>query len=279
MRSDRFDQVTRRFAQRRLSRRTALRSSAAGIAITALGAAPLAAAAQAQDEEAASVSFLYTQTFTGGTWEPQQDDEGIYTLTLIGAAAQTVYFSDRPARLFGLTPTQQFLDQLGFTPDNPPNAAIVAQTPEGEEDVLVIELFDPDYDEATETLTYSARILAEYDGTVLSHMAMRQTDLELATPFGQGGLFIDDGSADAFDCAASCPGAQLCVLGTAVGIPFYCACALEWGQNCGTPCSSDADCPSDLPVCALEVFETSDNKPFAKHCGVTSGLCTGIRPC
>jgi hypothetical protein len=32
----------------------------------------------------------------GGTWAPKAGADGVYTLTLSGAAAQTIYFSDRP---------------------------------------------------------------------------------------------------------------------------------------------------------------------------------------
>ncbi|MEZ4507826.1 MAG: hypothetical protein R2848_18695 [Thermomicrobiales bacterium] len=42
-------------------------------------------------------------------------------------------------------PTDRFLEGLGFTPVNPPNAAAVVRTPEGERDVLVVELFNPVY--------------------------------------------------------------------------------------------------------------------------------------
>ena len=41
--------------------------------------------------------------------------------------AATIYFSDRPERIFGDLPTQEFLDTLGFTPDFPPNAALITQ--------------------------------------------------------------------------------------------------------------------------------------------------------
>lgn len=92
---------------------------------------------------------------------PKAGENGVYTLTLTDTPDQTVYFSDRPARVVGVAPLQQFLDGLGFSPQNQPNAALVAQTAIGE-DVLVIELLNPRNDEAAHTLTYDARVLENY---------------------------------------------------------------------------------------------------------------------
>jgi hypothetical protein len=114
-----------------------------------------------------------------------------FLLTLGGIAAQTIYFSDRPARLVGAVPTAVFLASLGFTPADPPNAAVVAQTAAGE-DVLVVELLNPTYDETAATLTYAARVLAEYDGEGLGALPERRTDDDLPASFGPTSLFIDD---------------------------------------------------------------------------------------
>jgi hypothetical protein len=40
------------------------------------------------------------------------------------------------------------MEGLGFTLESPPNAALVARTPEDERDVLVLELFNPVYTQA-----------------------------------------------------------------------------------------------------------------------------------
>jgi len=136
--------------------------------------------------------YLFVQPFDAGTWEPKSGEDGTYLLTLTGVAADTTYFSDRPERITGLARTQPFLDGLGFTSENPPNAAIVAQTESGEQDVLVVQLFNPVYDAGAATLVYEARILADYGGRGLAHLAQQQTDYELAASFGEGSLFIDD---------------------------------------------------------------------------------------
>lgn len=152
----------------------------------------LAAAQEATPEaspEADSAAFLFVQTFTSGTWVPAGEDE--FTLTLNGVATTTIYFSERPDRVVGLMPTIDLLDSLGFTEDDPPNAALVLQLAEGDQEVLIIELIDPDYDATAGVLTYQAKVLASYDEEALASLAERQTDTEIPAAFDEGSLFID----------------------------------------------------------------------------------------
>ena len=135
--------------------------------------------------------FLFVQTAEAGSWQPKPGEEDVYLLTLSSAAAQTIYFSDRPGRVVGTVPMQQFLDGLGFTPDNPPNAAVVTGTGD-EEDVLVIELLNPVYEAEADTLTYEARVLEGYQGEGLGNLVEQQTDVQLPATFGHTSLFIDD---------------------------------------------------------------------------------------
>ena len=83
---------------------------------------------------------------------------GDYLLTLTGHSGETIYFSDRPEREFGEVKTNQFFQSMGFTPANPPNAALVVDAPDQEDDVLLLELFNAAYDEGTQTLTYGSDI-------------------------------------------------------------------------------------------------------------------------
>lgn len=191
----------------RTTRRAALTT---GIA-AAIGLAGVATPATAQDatpeaENATYPMFLFVQLAEGGTWTQSADDPEIYELTLSGIGSQTAYFSDRPERIVGTTDTAQFLENLGFTPVNPPNAAAVVRTPEGERDVLVVELFDPVYtrtygDDATSLLTYRARILDAYHGDNLDSWYDEVDDPELPSQFDQITLFIDD-----------CPSMNTCVI-------------------------------------------------------------------
>jgi hypothetical protein len=99
------------------------------------------------------------------------------------------------------------LTSLGFTPDFAPNAAVVTGGVTNEEGVLIVELFNPVYDPATATLTYEARVLADYDGGDLASLGARQQDGSLPAEFGEVSLFIDD---------ANCPNTTHvdCMLGT-----------------------------------------------------------------
>lgn len=191
----------------RVSRRTAFRSAAAlAASATATGAGTHAAAHQAtpaatpvSQADGEAPSFLFTQTFTSGTWAPKSGDPDTYTLTLSGGPDQTIYFSDRPERIVGTMPMQDFLDGLGFTPENPPNAALVTQTDEGQ-DVLVIELMNPEWDESTATLTYDARVLEDYQEQGLQYLAEQQDDYEMAESFASASVFIDDCADEGVFC-------------------------------------------------------------------------------
>lgn len=217
MTTHRFDAFSTSFAAR-LSRRTALQA-------TGLGLAAGLAGSRATAQEATPVTtpvtcgtdhtmFLFVQTATAGTFTanpnagtpvansmPTPGGGGDYLLTLEGHQGGTVYFSDRPERIFGVAPTQPFLDGLGFSPSNPPNAALVTQANDGTEDVVVLELLAPVYDEAAGTLTYGATIVGEYLGDGLTHVAAQQQDGALPESFGRSSLFIDD-CAPVTECGA-----------------------------------------------------------------------------
>ena len=134
--------------------------------------------------------LLFVQTFESGTFQPKAGEEGIFELTLTGGGDQTLYFANRPARDVGTIPTDELMAQLGFDAENAPNAAVVAQTADGEE-VLVVELLNPRLDAAADTLTYDVQPLLEYQGEVLATLAGRQDDQALPDAFGPVSLFID----------------------------------------------------------------------------------------
>jgi hypothetical protein len=215
--TDRFDALTRSVAIR-LSRRTALQAASLGLAAGFAGSRVAAqegtpGAAPSPDASGGTM-FLFVQTAAAGTFTanldagtpgaggtPTPGGGGEYLLTLEGHHGGTVYFSDRPERIFGVAPTQPFLDGLGSSPTNPPNAALVTQTEDGNEDVVVLELLAPTYNEASGTLTYGATILGEYQGDGLTHAATQQQDGALLESFGRASLFIDD-CAPATSCMA-----------------------------------------------------------------------------
>jgi hypothetical protein len=205
MNISRFDSLSRSFSAR-LSRRAAIQAS--GVAAGFATASPFRAAAQdipaTPDPLTNDATFLFVQSATSGTFAanpaagtpsaggtPTAGGGADYLLTLSGHTGNTIFFSDRPERIFGEAPTERFLDGLGFAATNPPNAALVTNDENGNEDVLVVELFDPSYDADAGTVTYGVNLLSDYEGG-LDFVASRQRGEDLAPEFGAVSLFIDD---------------------------------------------------------------------------------------
>lgn len=230
----------------RQPRRQALQRGAATL-LAAAGLGPAASRAAAQGTPTPSTaeatgSDLFVQTFRAGTLTPMPGAAGRFTLSLTGDNGQTVYFSDRPARRVGLIPTAVLLEQLGFTPADPPNAALVAQTPEGE-DILVVELSDPRYDQAAGALAYDVQLLAHYAGTGLADLAERQADDQFAPSFLSPHLFIDgcgrgqcwDGTVSmCVSCSCFSLGVQGCPCLTGTQNPCYDP-SMQCEANPGSP--------------------------------------------
>ncbi len=105
------------------------------------------------------VRYMFVQTAQSGTFTKVEGKTDLYVLTLYGVSPQTIAFSDRPERIVGQVPMEAFLKGLGFSPKNPPNAAIEVLDAKEEEDLIVVELFDPKYDPEKHTLTYKFKIL------------------------------------------------------------------------------------------------------------------------
>ena len=247
-----FDALTR-LIETRASRRSAITKGAAGLAAVAGLRAIRPATAQeatpapfpddphpSAGTDPTSTEFLFTQSFQSGTWAPKAGEEDVYTLTLSDVPSQIVYFSDRPQRIFGTVATQPFLDGLGFTPANPPNAALIAQLEPGsaDEEVLVIELLNPVYDPDTATMTYDAKILADYSGHGLAHAAHKQSDYSLPAEFAHGSLFIDD-----------CPANQV-----VCNLDANTTCGSVWAEMCWNPSFGICALCDDPVVICKEAF-------------------------
>jgi hypothetical protein len=279
MHANRFDTVSRLFAGRRLSRRQALTQGGAGLAAGALAAGGLTAAAQDATPPAAPASdhgprTLFVQSFEQGGIAPKAGAEGTYTLTLAHGLGQTIYFSDRPERVVGATPTPDFLKALGFPPDNPPNAALVLAAGPGDEDIAVLELFNPRYDEATHTATYDVTLLEEWDRTLAMGFAERPTDLaQLHPSFGAAHLFIDDCPDSDMNCVQMANGD---VPGTIPNADHdgYC---YSWNQGACLPCRPWYDGYSD----ASNYWSGQCNQRFAaceNGCSAFPICVSGLNP-
>src|SRR4051794_22187309 len=115
MNSNRFDAISRLFAERRISRRQALSRVGAGLGAAGIAATGLASAsAQDATPEATTeqgervISTLFLQSFQSGKIVPTEGADGRYTVTLEHGLGQTIYFSDRPERIVGTIATPAF---------------------------------------------------------------------------------------------------------------------------------------------------------------------------
>jgi hypothetical protein len=247
MDANRFDAVSKLFAKRRLSRRSAV--AGAGLAAATALAVGLDQHANAQDatpvatlpSDADSQSpedYLFVQSFQSGTLETLGNEPHRFTVNLENGLGQTIYFTDRPNRLVGAVPTDKFLDYLGFTPANPPNAALLVEREAGHTDIAVVELFNPVYDTDTRNLTYEVTVLDDWEKVVDLEFRHDPVEEPPAT-FGTAHIFID-GLSD-------CPGATMqCFApgtshssGAPVGtieIPNY--CAADGNAGACFPCDS-----------------------------------------
>lgn len=285
----RFDTISKLFAARR-SRRQAMMQGGAGLAAGALAAAGLRGHAGAQDatpiaDEDATQSAvaaeektsqtLFLQAFQSGSIAPKTDAEGHYVLTLDHGLGQTVYFTDRPERVVGVTPTAEFLANVGFSEADPPNAAIVVEKEGGDTEIAVIELIDPTYDETTHTATYEVKVLEEWERELGVGFTSTPADLSaFGDSFGATHLFIDD-------CA---DGWVTCNAPTASGGSVSIRAGFCYVNGCCQPCTDGSDphtywatqCQIQEPGACGCLYWCPD--PDANHCTV-SGWDTWLIPC
>ncbi len=180
-----FAQITRRFSDARLTRRTA----AVSTSLAAQDATPQVAYLPATEKPPTQ---LFVQSFQSGRIAPSASKFGTHTVTLAQGMGQTIVFTDRPSREVFTAPTPAFLDGLGFDADNPPNAAIVIDAGDGTTDIAVVELFNPTYDEVTHTATYDIAVLANWQNDLELGFQQEPADLaNVAAEFGATHLFID----------------------------------------------------------------------------------------
>jgi len=144
---------------------------------------------------AEKLNLLFVQTAEKGKIE--KTDGGKYILTLYNVNEKTIYFSDRPNRVTGQWDTSLYVSlwdkgENSFK-DNPPNAAIQVEFGDGQSDVTIIELLNPQYDETTDTLTYEIKYLVDDNGDL--NYFNKYTDDEFPTNFKHVVLFIDDWNA------------------------------------------------------------------------------------
>jgi hypothetical protein len=116
------------------------------------------------------VEYMFAQTSAGVT----VNFDG--RITLVGVSATTLFFSDRPYRLTGHVPTEEFVAQWGQGDDSfaedPPNALLSLFEQDTVNDVVVI-LSDPELSDGN--LSYAVEV----------------TEGDLVPSDGPASLFID----------------------------------------------------------------------------------------
>lgn len=265
----RFDRLAISLATHPVTRRRTLASGAAllggliGAVRGARAQSATPASPAAGHELADNNGTLFVQTAAGGTMTanpaagatplaagagtPAPAARGAYLLTLHGHTGETIGFSDRPERNFGELPTPKFFTGLGFLPNNPPNAALVVDTPEQQGAVVLVELLDPQYDPSSQTLTYGANLLHQYPnakGDVLEPLVAKAQSTPPAS-FTNVSLFIDDCPDSVESCWAAPTGGQCGYRGQITSGNCW-----NWTYWTCNPCGSySSQCNASDPTC------------------------------
>lgn len=111
-------------------------------------------------------------------------DEMAYSLKLNGVSDKTILVADRPDRIVKSVTTSNFIGNWSTGSDsfevNAPNAVLILDEKEGQQqDVAIVELFDPVYNSDKKTLEYNMHL----DNT---------ESIELVHEFGQATIIIDN---------------------------------------------------------------------------------------
>jgi hypothetical protein len=148
-----------------------------------------AAASPARNNNMTGVQFLFIQHAQSGS--VSEVNATTFTLELSDVSDKTIMFSDRPDRIVTSQSTSDFVGNWSQGEDSfaadPPNAVLVLDDEEVEQrqqEIAVIELFNPEYDSEANTLRYD--ITAE-NATATSSL------MELPSQFVQSTLIIDAG--------------------------------------------------------------------------------------
>jgi hypothetical protein len=175
------------------------------------------------------------------------------TLTLTDVAPRAVWFSDRPARQAGTYPIPELL-RLFFEGRTPPNAALEFAGAGARNDVAIVELSKPRYDESARRLRFAARVLDDPAGSLAPSTALGafvgRNDGRIPKRFDAVSVFLDSATVDG-DCPGqtadgttgsiegliriSCTDAQVVLDGTHLYVGGFAMCTTPAGWICVTP--------------------------------------------
>lgn len=117
--------------------------------------------------DTASLRLFFIQTAQTASIQPDPNKSGYYTLTLTGINPYITYFSDRPNRIKGIAPTDNFVKAWSVGGNsyaqNNPNAVITAakidQTINQNSNNYVVSLSSPVYDQRNLQIRYTMKPL------------------------------------------------------------------------------------------------------------------------
>jgi hypothetical protein len=148
---------------------------------------PLASPVAAPDE---ALPYLFIQTGDQGSWQPVRGQPGAFWFTLSDPSPQTIVIRDQPKNAAGTIATALFFDSIFIDQSSPLQGVISAQTPTGE-DVLVVSLHRATYDPTAGALSYIATKLDDYtDVHGLTPLQGQTANFTLPPTFGATTLFI-----------------------------------------------------------------------------------------
>jgi hypothetical protein len=149
--------------------------------------------------------ILFVQESPSGYLVPAAD--GTYQLTLLKVYPYTTFFSDKPEHLAKFYPMNDYLGGVNWSVEPP--AAISRPDAKESEDILIITLSNPRYDNAKNELIYTVAVTADYNGNGLKELAVK-SDPALPEELGRVVLFIDSVSMSRSD-ATVCAAGQSCL--------------------------------------------------------------------
>jgi hypothetical protein len=151
---------------------------------------------------------LFTHQASGGSFTDLGD--GLYRLTLNGVAASASYSAAYPEPASGNTTTKAVITELDWTPANPPIAAVVITDPtvSNTQDVMLVGLLNPVYNESLATLSFYMRHETNYQGQNLASYIL-DADSSLPASFGEVNVIVDLHIHWPFSCGSGYIGCYL----------------------------------------------------------------------
>jgi hypothetical protein len=140
------------------------------------------------------IEVLFVQTATSSTLTPLDggDNGATHELVMSGGPDQAVYFADRPNRQAGTVSIADAVPALTADSDSRTNAALVAQTSGGSEEIVVVELISGEVDTGTGDVTFQVVLLADFGEIDLAFASEPITEVADVRVYEASHLFIDD---------------------------------------------------------------------------------------